>query len=212
MGQKVNPIAFRLGQQVDWQSHWFANKANYQNYLLEDVKLRQFLMEKLARAGIAQVRIERTSDKIYIRISVARPGMVIGRGGTGLEELKKVLASKLEVAAPAQLKIDVEEVKNPDINAYLVASSVARQLERMIPHRRVMNQVSERVMAAGAKGVKIMLSGRVAGAEIARTEHVSKGAVSLQTLRKRIDFARVPALTKYGYVGIKVWINKGEEP
>lgn len=210
MGQKVNPIGFRMGRQVDWQSHWFASKGNYKDYLLEDVKLRRFLMQRYARAGIAQVRIERTTDKIYVRVLVARPGMVIGRGGTGLEELKKVLASELEVASPAQLKIDVEEVKKPDLNAYLVATSVARQLERRMPHRRVINQTSERVMAAGAKGVKIMLSGRIAGSEIGRTEHLSKGSVSLQTLRAKIDFARVPSLTKYGYIGVKVWINKGE--
>lgn len=211
MGQKVNPIGFRLGRQVDWQSHWYASKRNYQDYLLEDVKIRRFLMDRFARAGIAQVRIERTTDKIYVRILVARPGMVIGRGGTGLEELKKALVAKLEVSSPAQLKIDVEEVKNPDLNAYLVGCSVARQLERRMPHRRVINQVVERVMSAGAKGVKVMLSGRIAGSEIGRVEHLSKGAVSLQTLRKKIDFARVPALTKYGYIGVKVWINKGEE-
>lgn len=210
MGQKVNPVGFRVGRQVDWQSHWFAGRRSYKDYLLEDVKLRRFLMQRYARAGIAQVKIERTTDKIYVKVLVARPGMVIGRGGTGLEELKKVLASELEVTSPAQLKIDVEEVKNPDLNAYLVASSVARQLERRMPHRRVINQASERVMAAGAKGVKVMISGRIAGSEIGRTEHLSKGAVSLQTLRKKIDFARVPALTKYGYIGVKVWINKGE--
>lgn len=210
MGQKVNPIGFRLGQQADWQSHWFADKRSYQAYLLEDVKLRRFLMQRFARAGIAQVRIERTTDKIYVRIFVARPGIVIGRGGTGLEELKKVLASRLEVSSPAQLRIDVEEIKNPDLNAYLVAFSVAQRLERRIPHRRVMNQTADRVMAAGAKGVKIMASGRVGGAEIARVEHLSRGVVALQTLRKKIDFARIPALTKYGCVGVKVWINKGE--
>lgn len=209
MGQKVHPIGFRLGQYVDWQSHWFADDKKYKDYLLEDVKIRRLLMKKLARAGIAKVEIERTTDRIHIKIFVARPGVVIGRGGTGLEELKKYLASLLEISSPAQLKVDVEEVKNPDLNAYLVASLVAGQLERRIPHRRVMNQVVERVMAVGAKGVKVMVSGRVAGAEISRSEQLSKGVVSLQTLRKKIDFAHVPALTKYGYIGVKVWINKG---
>jgi len=209
MGQKVHPIGFRIGQQYSWQSRWFADDKKYKDYLLEDIKIRRFLMEKLARAGIAKVEIERTTDKIYIRIFVARPGVVIGRGGTGLEELKKYLASKLNISSPAQLKVDVEEIKNPDLNAYLVASWAAGQLERRMPHRRVMNQAVERVMAAGAEGVKIMLSGRIAGAEISRSEHLSKGVVSLQTLRKKIDFAHVPALTKYGYIGVKVWINKG---
>lgn len=210
MGHKVNPIGFRLGQQFNWKSHWFADGKKYKDYLLEDVKVRRLLMEKLARAGIARVGIERTTDRIYVKIFVARPGVVIGRGGTGLEELKKYLASKLDISSPAQLKVDVEEIKNPDLNAYLVASWAAGQLERRIPHRRVINQGVERVMAAGAKGVKIMLAGRIAGAEISRSEHLSKGVVSLQTLRKKIDFAHVPALTKYGYIGVKVWINKGE--
>lgn len=210
MGQKVNPIGFRLSQQFDWQSRWFANSKKYKDYLLEDVKVRRLLMEKLARAGIAKVGIERTMDKVYVKIFVARPGVVIGRGGTGLEELKKYLAAKFAISSPDQLKVDVEEIKNPDINAYLVASFVAGQLERRMPHRRVLNQVIERVMLSGAKGVKIMISGRVAGAEISRSEKVSKGVMALQTLRKKIDFASVPALTKYGYIGVKVWINKGE--
>ena len=210
MGQKVNPIGFRLGQQFGWKSRWFADGKMYKDYLLEDVKIRRFLMDKLARAGIANVEIERMIGRIHLRLFVSRPGIVIGRGGTGLEELKKYLASKLKIASPAQLKVDVEEVKNPDLNAYLVASWAAGQLARRMPHRRVMNQIIERVIAAGAKGVKVMLSGRVAGAEISRSEQLAKGVISLQTLRKKIDFAHVPALTKYGYIGVKVWINTGK--
>lgn len=210
MGQKVNPIGFRLSQQFDWQSRWFAGSPKYKDYLLEDVKVRRLLIEKLARAGIAKVGIERTMGKVYVKISVARPGVVIGRGGTGLEELKKYLVTQFTVSSPDQLKVDVEEIKDPDLNAYLVACWVTGQLERRMPHRRVLNQVIERVMLSGAKGVKIMLSGRVGGAEISRSEKLSKGVMALQTLREKIDFASVPALTKYGYIGVKVWINKGE--
>lgn len=208
MGQKVHPIGFRIGQQYTWRSRWFADGAKYQKQLLEDIKIRDTLIKRLKPAGISKVDIERTTDKIHLRLFVARPGVVVGRGGTGMEQLKKFVATRFKIN-PHKLKVDVEEIKNPDLDAYLVATWVADQLVRRIPHRRVMARMIERVISAGAKGVKISLSGRVGGAEIARTEHQSAGSVPLQTLRGKIDYAHVPALTKSGYVGVKVWINKG---
>lgn len=209
MGQKVNPIGFRIGQKFTWQSRWFAEGKKYKQLLLEDIKIRKILMERLQKAGIAKVEITRTTDRIHVRVFVVRPGVVIGRGGTGMEELKKFLLVKLKMTDPAKLKLDVEEVKDADLNAYLVATWIASQLVRRIPHRRVMSRAVERVMSGGAKGVKIMLSGRVAGAEIARKEKLKAGTVPLQTIKAEIDYAHVPALTKYGYIGVKIWINKG---
>lgn len=211
MGQKVNPVGFRLGLKFDWKSRWFAKSdEQYRKYLSEDIKIRKFLREKLSQAGLSRVEIERTTDRIFLTLFVARPGIVIGRGGTGLEELKKQLLASLGLSSPAKLKLEVREVTNPDLDAYLVAWWAAKQLERRMPYRGVMRRVVERVMGAGAEGVKIMLSGRIAGAEIARQEHLSEGKIALGTLRTRVDFAQVPALTKYGYIGVKVWINKGE--
>lgn len=208
MGQKVHPIGFRIGPTFTWQSRWFAEGKKYKQFLLEDIKIRKILMERLQRAGVAKIEIDRTTDRTHVRIFVTRPGVVIGRGGTGLEELKKFLLTQLKITDPGKLKIDVEEVKNPDSNAYLVAAWIASQLVRRLPHRRVMNRAVERVMSSGAKGVKIILSGRIAGAEIARREKMKAGTVPLQTIRAVIDYAHVPALTKYGYIGIKVWINQ----
>jgi small subunit ribosomal protein S3 len=209
VGQKVHPVGFRIGQKFTWQSRWFADGEKYKHLLLEDIKIRKLLMEKLQRAGIAKVEIERTTDRVHIRVFVVRPGVVIGRGGTGMEELKKFLLTKLKITDPGRLKVDVEEVSNPDLNAYLIAVWISSQLVRRIPHRRVMSRAIERVMSSGAKGVKLVLSGRIAGAEIARKEKLKAGTVPLQTLRAEIDYAHVPALTKYGYIGVKVWINRG---
>lgn len=212
MGQKVNPLGFRLGHWRPWKSRWFAREPKqYKKNLLEDVKIRKFLMEKLKLAGIVSVQIERFINKMKITLHVSRPGVVIGRGGAGLELLKKELCQMVAIPEPEKnLEIDITEVKNSELSAQLVATRIAEQLERRLPHRRVVTKTMERVMAAGAEGIKIVLSGRIAGAEISRTEPFSQGKVPLQTLRAKIDYAQVPALTKFGFIGVKVWIYTGE--
>ena len=217
MGQKVNPISFRLPYLKEWKSRWFSSdKKQYQNNLLEDFKIRKFLLNKLRLAGISQVQIERSINKMKIILFVSRPGVVIGRGGSGLELLKKDLCRIVAMAQPEKnLEIEAVEVKSPDLVAYLVAQRIAEQLERRFPYRRVINRTIENVMASGAKGIKIVLSGRIAGAEISRREKFGDkgktGNVPTQTLRADIDFASVPALTRSGFIGIKVWIYKGEK-
>lgn len=210
MGQKVNPYGFRLSHLKNWQSRWFASDpAIYRQNLLEDIKLRKFLMARLRLAGIVSVQIERSINKIKIFLYVSRPGVVIGRGGTGLELLKKELCQMVSVPEPEKnLEINPVEVKEPELSAQLVAARIAEQLEKRMPHRRLMAKTVERVMGAGAKGVRITLAGRIAGAEIARTEKYTEGKVPLQTLRAKIDYALVPALTKSGYIGVKVWIYR----
>jgi len=212
MGQKVNPLGFRLGYWQTWKSRWFAREPRqYKKNLLEDVKIRKFLMEKLKLAGIVSVQIERFINKMKITLYVSRPGVVIGRGGSGMELLKKELCQMVSLPEPEKnLELDVAEVKNPELSAQLVAVRVAEQLERRLPHRRVVSKTMERVMAAGAAGIKVVLSGRIAGATISRTEQFSQGKVPLQTLRAEIDYAQIPALTKFGYIGVKVWIHTGE--
>lgn len=215
MGQKVNPKGFRLGKLYSWKSKWFAKKNNYKKFLLEDIELRRFLDEKLKLAGLVKTEIERSINTITITLYVSRPGVVIGRGGSRLKKLKEEIHRKLNINPndPKAMKVDIEvkEVKDPDLSARLIAQWVAFQLERRYPHRRAVHQSMEKVMEAGAKGVKIVLAGRIAGAEIGRTEKYSKGKIPLQTLRADIDYAQKPALTKSGYVGVKVWIYKGEE-
>jgi small subunit ribosomal protein S3 len=212
MGQKVNPLAFRLGYYQPWRSRWFARKPEeYRQNLLEDVKIRKFLRKRLKLAGLVSVQIERFINKMKITLGVSRPGVVIGRGGSGLQQLKKELYQIVAMDDPEKnLELDVVEVKNSELSAQLVATRIAEQLERRMPHRRVVTKTMERVMAAGAEGIKVNLAGRVAGAEISRTEKYAEGKVPLQTLRAKIDYAQVPALTKFGYVGVKVWIYVGE--
>jgi len=212
MGQKVNPIGFRLGHGLSWSSSWFASSARtYKKNLLEDIKIREFLMDKLKLAGIVTVEIKRSINKINIILHVSRPGVVIGRGGASLEELKKILEKLVSVPDPDKnLQLDVVEVKSPELSAYLVASRIAEDLKRRLPYRRIMAKTMERVTGSGAKGVKIALAGRLAGAEISRTEKFSQGTVPLQTIRAKIDYAEYPAFTKFGYIGVKVWIYTGE--
>ncbi|OGE25970.1 30S ribosomal protein S3 [Candidatus Daviesbacteria bacterium RIFCSPLOWO2_02_FULL_40_8] len=210
MGQKINPIGFRLGTTATWQSRWFADPKKYRLNLLGDIKVREILMKKLRPAGISRVEIERASNKLKILIFVSRPGVMIGRGGVGLLELKKFLLKELKIKDENTLEIAPMDVKAPDLSAYLVAQGIVDQLIRRFPAQRVMNQTVERVMRAGAKGVRVVLSGRIGGAEIARREWKAQGTMPLHTLRLNIDYAGVPALTKSGYVGVKVWINKGE--
>jgi small subunit ribosomal protein S3 len=211
MGQKINPISFRLGINATHLSRWYADPKKYKDLLLADIKVREFLMKKLRNASIARVEIERAINKLTLTLFVARPGVVIGRGGSGLEELKKELLKLTETAESKNLEIKVEEVKSPDLVAYLVAANAAEQLAKRVPSKRILNQVIDRVSKAGALGVKILLSGRINGAEIARRESAKKGTIPLHTLRADIDFAHVPALTKSGYVGVKIWINRGEK-
>ncbi|MBU1127312.1 30S ribosomal protein S3 [Patescibacteria group bacterium] len=212
MGQKINPYSFRLATTKEWKSRWIAkDKTEYKENLLEDIKIRRYLIDKLKMAGLVETQIDRSINKIRIALKVSRPGVVIGRGGSGLEILKKDLCALVSMSdAETNLELDVEEVKDPEISARLVASKVAGQLEQRMPHRRVVSKAIERVMVSGAKGVKIALSGRVAGSEIGRTEVYKQGAIPLQTIRADVDYAQVPSLTRMGYVGVKVWIYKGE--
>lgn len=210
MGQKIHPVGFRMGIGATWKSRWFARGLKYQQYVSEDLKIRDLLMKKLAKAGIGSVEIERAVNKLKVLIYVSRPGVLIGRGGTGLTEIKKYLMKELKIKSDNSLEIAPMELKSADSVAYLVAQSVAEQLARRLPAQRVMNQAIERAMRSGAKGVRVVLSGRIGGAEIARREWKAAGSMPLHTLRADIDFAVYPALTKSGYVGVKVWINKGE--
>ncbi|MCL5784261.1 MAG: 30S ribosomal protein S3 [Patescibacteria group bacterium] len=210
MGQKINPLGFRMGIATFWQSRWFADSKKYRQLIAEDLMIREALMRKLRPAGVTKVEVERASNKVKVIIFVARPGVLIGRGGTGLTELKKFLMKELKLKNESALEVVPMDIKSPDLAAYLVAQNIAEQLIKRLPAQRVMNQSMERVMRAGAKGVRIVLSGRIGGAEIARREWKASGTMPLHTLRQDIDFASVPALTKSGYVGVKVWINKGE--
>ncbi len=209
MGQKINPIGFRLGVTTPWSTRWFAPGMKYKQYLEEDGRIRDILFKKLRPAGINKIEIERSASKVKIILHVSRPGVLIGRGGQGLTELKKFLLKELKIKEENNVEIVPMDVRAPDLSAYLVAQNIAEQLVRRMPAARVMNQTLERVMNAGAKGVKVVLAGRIGGAEIARREWKFAGSIPLHTLRADIDFAIVPALTKSGYVGVKVWINKG---
>jgi len=209
MGRKVHPKAFRMGQMFTWSSRWYADKKRYKNLVIQDVKLRSALMEKLSNAGAAEIVIERSISTVKVVVYVARPGVAIGRGGQNLEITKKyIMGFFKDTAKDVKVEIQVEPVPTPSLNAYLVGKNIAEQIERRIPHRRAVYRAIEQVMGAGAKGVQIMLSGRIRGAEIARVEKYKEGSIPLSTIREEVDFAVVPALTKSGYVGIKVWICK----
>ncbi len=208
MGQKVNPRAFRLPITRDWNSRWISKGPRYRNLLQEDLKVRELITTSLRPAGISRVVIERSLNKIDIKIFVSRPGMVIGRSGQGVEELKK----KIEALIGQKVSLNVGEIRRPDLDAYLVARGIADQVERRMHPKRVIAQAAERVRRSGAKGVKIIVSGRLGGSEIARREKVAVGSIPLHTLRANIDFATVPAKTATaGVVGVKVWIYKEVE-
>jgi len=203
MGHKIHPIGMRLEITRDWRSRWYAEGEDYKKNLLQDLKIRNFIMAKLKPAGVSRVDIERSLNALAIKIFVSKPGMVIGRGGSGLEELR----ATLEKETGQKLKLDIEEVRNPDLNAYLVARNLADQIEKRMPVKRIMNQAMERVIRSGAKGVKILVAGRIGGAEISRREKVQWGTIPMGTLRAAIDFASVPAKTPTaGVTGVKVWI------
>lgn len=206
MGQKVHPTGLRLGILYDWSSRWFASNKEYRTVLYEDILLRRALFEKLRGAGVNRVDIERSINRVDVTVWVARAGLVIGRGGTGLEELKKFIISKVKVADPKMVNVRVQNVEKPDLSAHLLANFAAEQLGKRMPSRRVMNQVVERALRSGAKGVRIVLSGRIAGAEIARTEKRQQGSIPLHTIRSDIDFARIDVRAKSGMIGVKVWV------
>lgn len=209
MGNKVNPSIFRLGTVYDWKSRWFSDKKNYPKNLAEDINIRKFLFKKLRLAGVGLVEVERSIHKVRIIIWVSRPGVVIGRGGVGLEELKKELVKLVSIPNPDKnLEIITQELKNPDLSAYFVAQRISEQIEKRMPSRKVVLRAIERVMSAGAKGIKVTLAGRIEGAEIARKRTQVEGTVPLSTMRAEVDYASVPALTRSGYVGVKVWIYK----
>lgn len=205
MGQKVHPHGFRIGVIKTWDSKWFADK-NYQQYLLEDIKVREFVKEKLFTAGISRVEIERSSNRMVVIIHTAKPGMVIGRAGSNIELLKK----DIKKMTASELDIKIQEVKQPDMDATLVAENIAAQLERRIAFRRAMKQSVTRTMRMGAKGIKVQVGGRLGGAEIARSEGYREGSIPLHTLRADIDYGTAEAHTTYGRIGVKVWIYKGE--
>lgn len=217
MGQKVNPHILRLGPVFDWSSRWFEPKSRYKDVLLEDYIIRKSLMDRLRMSGVSHVDIERSINSVRVVVYVSRPGMVIGRGGTGIEELERfirgIIAKGKTTTRKSGPKIDlrVEHVKEPNLDAQLVARNIADQLIRRLPFKRVLNQTADKVMGSGAKGVRILLAGRIAGSEIGRREKIQQGTVPLSTIRERINFASVPALTKKGYIGVKVWINKEEK-
>lgn len=205
MGQKVNPKGFRVGVIRDWDSRWYARK-EYSDYLLEDYQIRKYLKKRLYDSGISRIEIERAAGRVKVNIFTAKPGIVIGRGGAEVESLKKAL----EKMTGKKVNIYINEVKKPELDAQLVAESVASALERRIAFRRAMKQAVGRTMRMGAGGIKLMCAGRLGGAEIARTEWISDGKVPLHTLRADIDYATAEADTTYGKIGIKCWIYKGE--
>ena len=207
MGQKVSPHGFRVGVIQDWDSKWYANKKNFAEYLAEDNKVREFIKKELYAAGVSKVVIERAAEN-QIRVSVLtrNPGMVIGRGGDGIDKIK----TKLEKLTKKNVTVNIVEVKKPDADAQLAAESVAQALEKRVAFRRAMKQTIQRTMKAGAKGIKVVISGRVGGAEIARSEKYAEGNVPLHTLRANIDYGFAEADTQYGRIGVKVWVNNGE--
>ncbi|MFI5342659.1 MAG: 30S ribosomal protein S3 [Chlamydiales bacterium] len=207
MGQKVNPISFRLIRKRDWRSRWYANKKEFGDLLIEDHMLRAYLLKKPALVGVSSIRIKRMSGKIELTIVTARPGLVIGKKGVEIDVLKNEL-SKL---TGKEVWVAVEEVKRPDMDAQIVADSIAKQLERRIPFRRAMKKSMQSAMDAGAFGIKVQLSGRIGGAEIARTEWYKEGSTPLHTLRADIDYAVSRAETTYGSIGVKIWIYRGED-
>jgi len=207
MGQKVNPNGMRLGINKTWNSFWYADKKDIAKNIKEDNVIRNYILKEYKSCGISNVVIERTSDSITVSISTAKPGVLIGQKGAGVEALKKNVE---KLTAAKKVNVNIVEVKNPDLDAKLVAESIAAQLEKRAQFRRVMKSAMQRVMRAGATGVKTMVSGRLDGAEIARSEHYHEGSLPLQTLRANIDYAVVEAHTTFGVIGVKVWIYKGD--
>lgn len=206
MGQKVNPHGLRIGIIKDWDTKWYANDKNFGEFLVEDDKIRRFIKNKLYISGVSRIEIERAANKIKVNVHTAKPGIVIGKGGVGIEELRK----EVEALTGKSVLINITEIKSPELDAQLVAENIASQLEKRISFRRAMKQAMSRTMKMGAKGIKTAVSGRLGGAEIARSEHYHEGTIPLQTLRADIDYGFAEANTTYGKLGVKAWIYKGE--
>ena len=206
MGQKVNPNGLRYGVNKEWNSTWIANKQNFADYIVEDNAIRTFIDKKYELGVVSKVQVERTANRVVVDLFTSKPGVLIGTKGAGVEELKK----ELHKLTGKNINVNIKEVKRPDLDASLVAQSIAAQLEKRVSFRRAMKQAMTRVMRAGAKGCKISVSGRLDGAEIARSEHYHEGRLPLQTLRADIDYALAEAHTTFGVIGVKVWICQGE--
>ena len=206
MGQKVNPVGFRLGVNRGWDSVWFAKKKDFGNYLIEDFKIREYIKKNVINSGVSKVMIERTSNKCYVTIYTSRPGFVIGKKGSDIDKIK----NNLSKFTKNEVTLNIKEVKKTETNAYLVAENIAQQLVKRIAYRRAMKRCMQAAMKLNAKGIKVMVSGRLAGNEIARTEWLREGSIPSHTLRANIDYGFAEALTTYGIIGVKVWIYKGE--
>jgi len=206
MGQKVHPVGFRLGVNRSWDSIWFAKKGDYGKYLIEDYKIRQFIKKNIKNAGVSEVVIERSSKKCVVSIHTSRPGFVIGKKGSDIEKIK----NKISKITKDEVSVNIKEIKKPELNAYLVSENIAQQLEKRVAYRRAMKRAMQATMRLGAKGIKVSVSGRLAGNDIARTEWLREGSIPLHTLRANLDYAESEALTTYGMIGVKVWIYKGE--
>jgi small subunit ribosomal protein S3 len=206
MGRKVHPIGFRLGVIRTWDSRWYAEGSTYADQLHGDLAIRDLIEKNTPRGAVSRVEIERFPNNVQITVHTAKPGIVIGRKGANVKELRR----QLQELTGIRIKLDIAEIENPDLDAHLVAENIANQLQRRISHRRAMQRAVQQTMRAGAEGIKVMCSGRLAGVEMARREWVREGRVPAQTLRADIDFARTEALTTYGRIGVKVWIYRGD--
>ena len=206
MGQKVNPIGLRLGVNRGWDSIWFAKKKEFGKYLIEDFKIRQYIKKNITNSGVSEIIIERSSKKCTVSIHTSRPGFVIGKKGADIEKIKKNI-SKI---TNSEVTVNIKEIKKPELNSNLVAENIAQQLVKRIAYRRAMKRAMQSAMRLNAKGIKVMVSGRLAGNEIARTEWLREGSIPLHTLRANVDYGEAEALTTYGIIGVKVWIYKGE--
>tara|TARA_B100001996_G_scaffold232413_1_gene179391 strand:- start:707 stop:1366 length:660 start_codon:yes stop_codon:yes gene_type:complete len=206
MGQKVNPIGLRLGINRGWDSVWYAKKKDFGNFLIEDFNIRKHITKNVVNSGVSKVMIERSAKKCFVTIYTSRPGFVIGKKGSDIEKIK----NKLSAFTKNEIVLNIKEVKKPETNSYLVAENIAQQLVKRVSYRRAMKRAMQSALRLGAKGIKVSLSGRLAGNEIARTEWLREGSIPLHTLRADVDYAESEALTTYGIIGVKVWIYKGE--
>jgi len=206
MGQKINPVGFRLGINRGWDSTWFAKKKEFGKYLIEDFKIRKYINKNIVNSGVSEIIIERSAKSCTVSINTSRPGFVIGKKGADIEKIKK----SIQKITDSEVNVNIKEIKKPELNAYLVAENIAQQLVKRIAYRRAMKRAMQSAMRLNAKGIKVMVSGRLAGNEIARTEWLREGSIPSHTLRANIDYATAEALTTYGIIGIKIWIYKGE--
>ncbi len=206
MGQKINPVGFRLGINRSWDSIWYAKKNDYSKFLIEDYKIRQYIRKNIVNSGVSEIIIERSSKKCSVSIHTSRPGFVIGKKGSDIEKIK----NKISKITESEVYVNIKEIKKPELNAYLVAENIAQQLIKRIAYRRAMKRAMQSTMRLGAKGIKVCVSGRLAGNEIARTEWLREGSVPLHTLRANLDYSESEALTTYGIIRVKVWIYKGK--